>query len=261
MFNPFEQLKSIKPNHDWKIEVRERLMMRAQNKLQYPAFTRPGFIQSWFFVTRPVAALAVFLLAIVSGITVFNAAKDSRPNSLLFPVRTNTERAQLLFVLNNEERLRLADNYADKYFSILKDRGGENGFVDTLMPSVRKGVQKRVVNEIDNLQAEADKLSDQETKGEVTKILNEARVQLLRGEVGTALEAALMSREILESLAALPFEEEKSAPTIEEKPFNPVSAPVYRKTTDGSKSVERPAKAELTNGFVADILYEPMDLE
>lgn len=258
MSNPLEQLKSIKPNHDWKVEARERLMMRAQNKLQYPAFARPGFIQSWFFVARPVAALAVFLLAIVSGITIFNAAKNSRPNSLLFPVRTNTERAQLLLALNNEERLRLADNYADRYFSILKDRRGENGFVDTLVPAVRKGVQKRVVDEITNLQAEANKLSDQETKGEVTKILDKARGQLLRGEVGSALEAALMSREMLESLAAVPSEEEKSAPTIEEKPFNPVPAPVYRKTADGAKKTVETGPA---SGFMADILYEPMELE
>ena len=243
MNSQFLQLKAIKPRHDWTIETRGRLVMRAQNTLQHPTLARPGRIQSWLFVARPFASVVAIVVVLLGGVAAVGRAQNAAPGSTLFQLRLTRERAQLVFVRNVDSRARLAERYADQYYVILKERRGENGFVDSLNPLVRKQVQVRVVNDLDRIATEVAVLSDA-TKGEVSKLLQEARGKLEVGDVGSAVEAALLSQELLVKLAAAPEPLDKVAPSVTERPFKPVAA-------------SRPAAPK--TGFVTDILFEPMD--
>lgn len=243
----FTQLKQITPRHDWTIETRERLVMRAQNILQHPTLARPGRFQSWFFVARPFAAVAMVVVALVGGIGAIGKAQNAAPGSTLFHLRLTRESAQLVFARDEGSKAQLAQRYADQYLAILKERRGANGFVDSLSPLVRKQVQVRVVGELDHMATQVALLPEIK-KSEVSKLLDQARGNLQVGDVGSAVESALLSQELLAKLSApveVPIEPiEKVSPTVKERPFRPVTA-------------QKPVAPQ--TGFVTDILFEPMD--
>ena len=114
------KLRTITPDSDWKSSNRELLLSQISNSGAHElsaweifVINLGSFAQA---ITKPVYALGVFALLLVSG-SLFSHQifGDAKPNDSLYIARIISEKAKLNTVLNSDARNKLAVQFATEH--------------------------------------------------------------------------------------------------------------------------------------------------
>jgi len=111
------KLKTITPDLGWKVSNRELLLSQISNSGAHELSAWEVFVINLGSlakaITRPVYALGVFALVLISG-SLFSHQifKDAKPNDSLYIARIISEQARINTVINPEERNKLAVQFA-----------------------------------------------------------------------------------------------------------------------------------------------------
>lgn len=181
-----KQLKEIRPSNIWKEALRKELIFKA--KKAFPKEREAGFFifkkirlfklqngYNWKGLTgiksnllsRFVAVNIILIIILGFGIITIQAAKDSIPGDILYPVKIATEKAELLLVKNRGNKVKLETGLAARR-------------LDELQQIIQSQKQEKVVESIKNFQEKLEivenRLKDLKKKQEGKEIIEIAKV-------------------------------------------------------------------------------------
>lgn len=242
--NKIKLLKDIKPDPDWLKSQRSNLILEISESGQQAkrAWTLPGFLfaRSAF---KPVAAFCLLLLLVFSsGFFVVQAAKNSLPGDLFYPVKITLENAKMKISAQTskpELEAGFVNNRADELSQI----------INKVEDPIEK--KKNVVKAVDKLQAQIVsvkthldqvKIAEPEKTAEVTDKVNEKLTEAKKAveKIGDVLAVILddkeKAQEITLQMEIIEFEE---PPIVEFEEFLEVdeSAPI-NKASESFKNLE-----------------------
>ncbi len=181
-----KQLKEIQPSGAWKEALREELIFKA--KKAFPREERVGFFifkkirlfklqndYNWKgligiksnLLSKFVAVNIILIIIFGFGIITIQAAKNSLPGDILYPIKIATEKTELLLAKNKSNKIKLEARFAARR-------------LDEFQQIIQFQKQEKVVESIKNFQEKLEvvenRLKDLKEKEEGKEIIEIAKV-------------------------------------------------------------------------------------